>query len=109
MIADAIEAELTLLQPAVRSDVDAVDALLAPDFTEIGRSGRVWDRAGMLASIAGFESSTVAVDASEVSGRRVGDDLVLVTYSTPGALRSSLWRRSDGRWRVVFHQATPVA
>jgi ribonuclease HI len=40
-------------------------------------------------------------------------DTALLTYrSTDGrgtALRSSLWRRASGQWRIRFHQATPEA
>lgn len=40
-----IEASRELLGPVVRSDRAAVEALLHPDFTEIGASGRFWQRA----------------------------------------------------------------
>ena len=39
----AIEAELRLLDPAVRASPSLVLQLLDPDFTEIGASGRRWD------------------------------------------------------------------
>jgi hypothetical protein len=50
---------------------------------------------------AGVSVSSVA----SISGRLVGDDLVLVTTVSPGAAsRATLWRRSSGGWLCVFHQ-----
>ena len=106
--------EHELLDPAVRSDRRRVDTLLALDFTEVGRSGRLWTRDEMLESVGGFESSwgPKAV-ASEMQGRMLADDLVLLTYVTESAAghsrRSSVWRRSRGRWQIVFHQGTALA
>lgn len=44
----AIEAELRLLDPAVRATPALVLQLLDPDFTEIGASGRRWDTTSIL-------------------------------------------------------------
>jgi hypothetical protein len=48
----------------------------------------------------------------EVTGRVVGPELVLLTYlSDPdgrAAQRSSLWRRSDGSWRLLHYQGTLI-
>jgi hypothetical protein len=41
-IESAIAAELALLTPEVRSDPRQLDSLLAHDFEEVGRSGRLW-------------------------------------------------------------------
>ena len=61
-----------------------------------------------LSAIGGFDSSSVRVVATNVAGRLVADTTVLVTYETPGALRSSLWRHDGSAWRVLFHQGTPT-
>jgi len=48
---------------------------------------------------------------------RLSEQVALVTFRTvaraPGvpprhALRSSVWVRRDGRWRLRFHQGTPA-
>jgi hypothetical protein len=108
LVAGAIAAELRLLEPGVRRDRDKVARMLDPMFREIGSSGRLWTREEMLDAIGGFESSTVRVVATQISGQRVADDVVLVTYETPGTQRSSLWRHDGSSWRVLFHQGTPV-
>jgi ribonuclease HI len=109
-VADQIVAlERELLDPAVRADASRVAVLLDTDFEEFGVSGRMWTRDAMLASLAEEASADVSLDVLNVD---VLDDVTaLLTYRTVGragsALRSSLWRRSAGQWRLRFHQGTP--
>lgn len=109
-VPDAIESELRLLDPATRSDVAAVDALLAEDFTQIGTSGRLWSRTERLAAIAGFDPSTEPEVVADMEGIVIGRELVLLRYvsGAPGQLvrRSSVWRFDGEGWRIVFHQGT---
>jgi hypothetical protein len=107
----AIAQELRLLDPAVRADRSLVDALLAPDFTEIGQHGRVWTRDAVLEAIAG--SAAVASTPIALGGRLVAPSLVLVFYQTAGSTgppvrRATLWRETPRGWQAVFHQGTPV-
>lgn len=108
----AIEGEMALLDPAVRASRDRTDCLLDPDFVEFGSSGRVWDRESMLAAMAGDLSVAEApISAADFCGVRLSENVVHVTYVTrrrgAASRRSSLWRHTDGRWRLYFHQGTP--
>ncbi len=101
------------MNPAVRSDRRKVEKLLATDFTEIDRSGRLYTRAEILHSIGGFQSSWGASTvASEMEGRMLADDLVLLTYLTDSVYgrcrRSSIWRHLHTSWYLVFHQGTEL-
>ena len=104
---------MALLDPAVRTSREHADNLLDENFIEFGSTGRVWDRESMLTAMAGDLS--VAEDpirAADIHGVRLSENIVHVTYVTTwrGATsrRSSLWRRTDGRWRLYFHQSTPT-
>lgn len=102
--------ELQLLDVAVRRSPAAAGELLDPAFREFGASGRVWDRASVLAGMAGDDGTPTAVD--DVVATRLAEDVVLLTYRSRRAsriaLRSSVWiRRAGGSWRMVFHQGTP--
>jgi ribonuclease HI len=106
-----IAAERALLDPTVRANPEAVAALLDESFTEIGASGRVWDRAGIIAALA--ESPGVGDrEPSEFRCVRTQPDSILVTYRMAGGAglvrRSSVWRRSADRWSILFHQGTTV-
>jgi ribonuclease HI len=103
--------ERELVEPAVRSDAARVAALLHPDFEEIGRSGRLWGRDAILEALA--EDDAAAAEIAVLGTERIGADAILLTTRTVdrrgASLRSSLWLRSGGRWRLRFHQGTPEA
>jgi hypothetical protein len=108
----AIAQELRLLDPAVRADRRSVDALLAPDFTEVGQGGKVWTRDAVLDALA--QEPAVASTPIALGGRVVSAGLVLVFYETAGSSgppvrRTTLWRETPGGWQAVFHQGTPVS
>ncbi|GHG53796.1 ribonuclease H [Sinomonas cellulolyticus] len=106
-----VELEQELLSPAVRGDYGQLAYLLHPQYREIGASGRLWEREELIEELVqGPEIQTrfELVDATPLAG-----DLVQVVYRTAGSsgssLRSSLWQREEGRWRLRFHQGTPEA
>ena len=53
------------------------------------------------------------IEATDFELTAVASGVVLVTFQTVGrgrrSLRSSVWRRSRGRWRVLHHQGTPTS
>jgi hypothetical protein len=104
-----IELERELHRMDVRRDRDRLEQLLTPDFTEIGVSGRVYDRLAIMIELQ-QDRDDVDIQAKDFSARRVSDDVVLVQYSTEGpsgpAHRTSLWVRYFDSWRLAFHQGT---
>jgi hypothetical protein len=107
---EVVALELQLLEPGTRGAPAAVEALLHEDFREIGTSGRLWDRDGIVAALA--DDSGEPATATEVTARFVSDRVVLITYTAERAgarsHHSSLWVGGDDGWRVLFHQGTPV-
>jgi ribonuclease HI len=105
-----IALERSLLTDDVRSDRAAVAALLHPQWCEVGRSGRLWERGEMLEVIAPL-STPASLDAISVS--RVADDAILLLWRAStderSTLRSSLWVRVGGHWQQRFHQGTDEA
>jgi hypothetical protein len=108
----AIAGGLRLLEPSARRAPEQVEALLHPDFFEFGASGRRWDRREMVAALAQEPDAEPAV-ASELTGIRLADGIVLVTYVSQRGqrrcLRSSIWRKTTAGWQVYFHQGTMIA
>jgi hypothetical protein len=111
----ALEAELkgleeSLLDPDIRKSTQLVE-LLADEFVEFGSSGRVYAKDDLVALLQA--ESPVVQTTSDFHLTTLAPDVALLTYkvrrhSEPvvDTLRSSLWRRSDGKWKMVFHQAT---
>ena len=94
---------------STRSDRAWMERHLAPDFHEVGRSGRRWTRGEILAMPIGEIESTMPLP--EFSVRQVGEEVALVTYRSvvagSSSFRSSIWSRSPGGWQLEFHQGTP--
>jgi len=103
--------ERELLEPSIRSDASRLAELLHPSFEEIGRSGRLWGRDALVSELAVDDAPASGIEVLGVD--RVAGDALLLTARTTDArgatLRSSLWVRSSGRWRLRFHQGTPEA
>lgn len=109
----AIEAELRLLEPAVRADPEQWQALLDPEFTEIGSSGRCWDRTSVQhVMAASAHSADHPVTVTRMAGTLLAPGLVHLTYLAESGdrwvRRSSVWRRHPAGWRIFFHQGTPA-
>jgi len=106
--------EQALLDPAVRRDRRRVSELLTEDFLEFGSSGRVWTREQILEfletenyqppAMEDFKCALIADGAALVTYRTVRTDAVTSEKAT--TLRSSLWTKESGTWRVRFHQGT---
>ena len=103
--------EHSLWRAETRFDQEYMDQVLAPDFLEFGRSGRVHDRQATIS----MKASDIRARLHELAVHALGDDVALVTYvsevSGGGtepelANRASVWVRIDGRWRLRFHQGT---
>jgi hypothetical protein len=107
------ELEESLWRPGTRFDRAHMDGTLHADFFEFGRSGRTYTRdqcldaapAPFAATLHDFAVHPVVdgvAQATYVSEVHHGDD------PTEYANRSSLWVREGDRWRLRFHQGTPV-
>src|SRR5271166_6403655 len=103
--------EESLLDPAVRRDRDRVSALLTEDFQEFSASGRVWSREQILELLA--TEIYVPPTTEDFKCHQIAAGVVLVTYKSvredrSSALRSSIWIKETGEWRMRFHQGTRV-
>jgi hypothetical protein len=110
--------EERLHDPAVRSASGVVACLLADDFLEFGRSGKVYGKEQVVRSLAAERDS----EPSELTAygyelRTLSAGVLLLTYRTIRrreglpelhTLRSSVWKLIAGRWQMTFHQGTPT-
>jgi ribonuclease HI len=108
---ELLDLEQRLLDPSVRGSPQAVVPLLHPDFVEFGSSGRVYTKELMVQMMLQQAPGVVRIRDFDV--REIAPEAALVTYRTVGAegketRRSSIWVRSGGEWRIVFHQGTRV-
>ena len=108
--------ERELLDPAIRRDRARLHALLDAEFVEVGRSGRVYTKAALVAHLA--EEQPKPVQAEDFRVALLAPDVALVTYRSARiehggglidhAMRCSVWRRTGQGWQVRYHQGTPA-
>ncbi len=93
---------------------DAFADLLVPEFIEVAPDG-VYDRAGTIKGVQGFDASKAAL--SDFKAVNIDEDAALVTYITkgtwPGAAKdgerhSTIWVKRNGKWMGLFHHAGTV-
>ncbi|CAN5380828.1 hypothetical protein BH09ACT4_BH09ACT4_04250 [soil metagenome] len=92
---------------------DTAERLLAPDFHEIGQSGRHWNRAQTIAELASSDGDTdTTFSIEERRADQLADDVLLLTYLLEFAghrsRRSSIWSVGGSEPLLLFHQGTPI-
>ena len=107
--------EELMTKPDVRRSPEELKQLLADDFREFGGSGRVFDKQQIIDALQKQEPCELWLE--DFQATLLADNIVLVTYrgncrfagseTVNRSLRSSIWRKENGRWLVVFHQGTP--
>ena len=101
-----ITREQALLGAVLRADPPSAAELLHPDFTEIGASGRQYDREEILAHLAPLDG----VEAEDFIADDIAPGVMLLRFTTTGPQgtvhRSSVWLREKGRWLLRHHQGT---
>lgn len=116
-VADALRRlEEELLLGTVRHDASRLRELLSPDFEEVGASGHVFGRAETIALLRAEGPEEARPTMEDFRAKPLTEDLVQVRYrsrrnSAEGermAERTSLWRRENGAWVMLFHQGTPL-
>lgn len=118
LLADIQALEVELHHPGIRCDAARLDQLLHPDFHEVGRSGREYDRATVIRFLA-EEGGPPSVVSSDFRLFPMGSDVALLTYRSAHrrpdgtlethTLRSSLWVKEGALWKLRYHQGTPAA
>lgn len=111
--AELRELEEALWRAETRFNRAWMENILAEDFLEFGRSGRVYGRNQIL------DFSVDRIDAAlplpNFSARALSADVALLTYDSAVTIdgkvgfarRCSVWSRTLNGWKLRFHQGTP--
>ena len=106
--------ERELQTPVARADEDRLLELLAPDFTEVGASGRAWDRESILVLLReqSDDEETSPIGIHDLRGRVIAPGVVQVSWDSDQtgrrARRTSIWCERAHGWQQVHHQGTPL-
>jgi hypothetical protein len=113
LVREILALELALARRDHAALPGGVEPLFDDPFLEIGASGRQWDRDAMLQAFNAAPKAEAVID--NFAAVALADDVVLVIYqvrpeaSGRASLRSSVWVRRLGGWRMRFHQGTAIA
>jgi hypothetical protein len=108
--------ELSALDPTVRSSPGLLSRLLADDFIEFGSYGKIYDKQQIIDQLQSRSSAEYSVTNLQVE--LLSSSIALVTYrcfrssqidrGKNISLRSSIWRKGNESWQMVFHQGTLI-
>jgi hypothetical protein len=105
--------EELLMRPGIGQSKIVIGRLLANDFQEFGSSGATFDKRETVQVLKRKSPERLSIQNFRI--RVLAPNAVLTTYRSThtGALgrvkqflRSSIWRKQDEEWRLVFHQGT---
>ncbi len=110
--------EVELHHPGVRCNRERLEQLLHPEFHEVGRSGRAYNRETIVNFLASQESQPV-IRSEEFSVALLAPGVALLTYRSAHVeqdarlvnhtLRSSVWLKASKGWQLRYHQGTAAA
>lgn len=104
------EEELWLAE--TRFDRAYMEQVMAKDFFEFGRSGRIHTREHCLSSVSSAIDAIIPLQNLKI--RLLAEDVAQITYDSEVTYdkvvekgrRSSIWTRYEGSWQLRFHQGT---
>jgi len=92
------------------------DKVAAPEYWEVGASGRRYSREFILQTLLRtppVNAASVGWQSYDHAVRRLGPDTYLFTYTLRQSerltRRSTIWRKSSEGWRIIYHQGTIVS
>jgi len=91
-----------------------LEAMLAPEFWEVGASGRVYSKSFVLDTLEARRATPVEEDFSvaDFACSEIGANLYLATYRLDQAgrlsRRATIWRYHGSAWQIVYHQGTLI-
>jgi ketosteroid isomerase-like protein len=104
-----------------RKDASAVERMMAADYVYVAPNGAVMDREAILGIIEDPSYGITSGAHTDVAVVHLGSDAALVHHHWrgEGTFRGQvfvddqqcvmIWFRSEGRWRVQYEQASPIA
>ncbi len=108
------ELEKALVNPLFRKSVSELSNLFTDDFMEFGSSGKVYSKKQTIKALQ--KTVTPKISIKNFRFKQINKQCVLVTYKSvvfdgrqkKYSLRSSLWKKENRKWKIVFHQGTKI-
>lgn len=114
-VLQALEQELH--HPGKPCSLARLNQLLHPEFHEIGRSGRAYDRVTVINFLLS-QTTSPSVISDQFAVQLLAPQVALLMFRSANQLasgqrefayRSSVWIKSHEHWQLFYHQGTPAA
>ncbi len=111
---DVMALELEVQDAQCRASQSRLAEIFAPDFVEIGASSRRWDLDSTLQMLRddAQDPDVAGIEVRDLRARYLTPDVIQVFWTSHRAgrraRRTSIWRRHQGQWQLVYHQGTPI-
>ena len=107
------ELEESLWKSETRFNEEYMRTIMAKDFFEFGRSGKIYSIDESLT--ASYQEIGAKLPLKDFAIHEIDEKVVLITYISEvqyGEIeignRSSLWLKNEDGWKLKFHQGTPT-
>jgi hypothetical protein len=108
--------EEELLWRAARKDAERLNELIADEFIEIGKSGKIYTKQALIDALKNEKFTKSDITDYKISF--ISDTIALIVYTSKiydkakskvqSTIRSSIWKSFNGEWKMIFHQGTPT-
>ena len=116
VLEDLCRREPIFHSPEFGSSVDDYKEAMAPDYWEVGASGRRYSREFILRQLEGKPAAyadDLGWESWDHAVRQLGSDTYLMTYvlrqGDRVTRRATIWQRGIDSWSILYHQGTIVS
>ena len=102
--------ENALLTEEVRKNENKLNQLISDNFIEFGQSGKIYKKSDILESLPKEEFEKITITDFEIISSQ--SNQIAVRYKSSFedniTLRSSIWKKEEDDWKIIFHQGTKI-
>lgn len=113
--AELVAREMIFHRLEYDTDHQAVEAMIADEFFEVGASGRCYGRQCVIDTLLARPAWTIENDwcTSDFRCLEIATNTYLLTYEltqegSRHTRRATIWQRADAGWKTVYHQGTLI-
>lgn len=106
------ELERKLIKSPFRNDEHFLKSIIDENFLEYDCTGKRWERDELIKALV--NSTYDKIEAENFEAQLICNDTYLITFKTIKqfenkkitSIRSSIWKKKEEQWRLLFHQCT---
>jgi len=110
-----IEMELKLLDKNIRNNKNELIKYISKEFIEYGASGRIYTYDDTI-SFLPIEEKQIEYKIIKMDSKTLSENIILLLYiieinngfENIITNRSSIWKKDNNNWKIIFHQGTKV-